>query len=130
MALEPRRVSSSEAVASVGDVADLNQLNGLPGPASLGSRLLGWYLQVGYDLLLEPAGGQQLLPYVRYEQINTQQRVPDGFAADPANDRRIVTLGGMWKPLPNISLKADYGIASDEADTGVNQLNVNLGYLF
>jgi hypothetical protein len=36
----------------------------------------------------------------------------------------------MWKPLPNVSLKSDYRIAHNEADTGVNQLNVNLGYLF
>jgi hypothetical protein len=32
--------------------------------------------------------------------------------------------------MPNISLKADYQIVSNEAETGVNQLNVNLGYLF
>jgi hypothetical protein len=36
----------------------------------------------------------------------------------------------MWKPLLNVSLKADYQITSTEAETGVNQLNVNLGYLF
>jgi hypothetical protein len=36
----------------------------------------------------------------------------------------------MWKPLPNISVKADYLVSSTEAETGVNQLNVNLGYLF
>jgi hypothetical protein len=118
------------AVASLDDAAEVNQLNGLTGAESVGDRLLGWYLQGGYDVLRGRAGGQQLLPYVRYEQINTQDRVPDGFDTDPANDRRIVTLGGLWRPLPNISVKADYQISSNEADTGVNQLNVNLGYLF
>jgi hypothetical protein len=29
-----------------------------------------------------------------------------------------------------VSLKTDYQIAHNEADTGVNQLNVDLGYLF
>nr|MBA2458913.1 hypothetical protein [Gemmatimonadales bacterium] len=67
---------------------------------------------------------------VRYEQLNTQDEVPDGFAADPATDRRLVTLGAMWKPVPNVAFKADYQITGNEADTGVNQLNVNLGYLF
>lgn len=118
------------AVATLHDAAELNQLNGLAGAESVGDRLLGWYLQGGYDVLRGHAGPQQLLPYLRYEQVNTQDRVPDGFAADPANDRRIVTVGGMWKPLPNVSLKADYQIVRNEADTGVNQLNVNLGYLF
>ena len=92
--------------------------------------MLGWYLQGGYDVLRGRSGPQQLLPYVRYEQINTQDEVPDGFTADPANDRRIVTAGAAWRPMPNISLKADYQIVSNEAETGVNQLNVNLGYLF
>jgi hypothetical protein len=118
------------AVASLDDVAEINELNGVTGAESVGDRMLGWYLQGGYDVLRGHAGGQQLLPYLRYEQINTQDRVPDGFDADPANDRRIVTLGGLWRPLPNISVKADYQISSNEADTGVNQLNVNLGYLF
>jgi hypothetical protein len=118
------------AVATLADAAEINQLNGLTGSESVGDRLLGWYLQAGYDVLRGRAAGQQLIPYVRYEQVNTQDRVPDGFTADPANDRRIATIGGMWKPLTNISVKADYQITHDEADTGVNQLNVNLGYLF
>jgi hypothetical protein len=118
------------AVATLKDAAEVNELNGLTGTESVGDRLLGWYLQGGYDVLRGHASGQQLIPYVRYEQVNTQDRVPDGFAADPANDRRIVTIGGMWKPLTNISVKADYQINHTEADTGVNQLNVNLGYLF
>jgi hypothetical protein len=118
------------AVATLKDAARVNELNGLTGAESVGDRLLGWYLQGGYDLLRGHAGGQQLVPYVRYEQVNTQKRVPDGFAADPANDRRIFTIGGMWKPLTNISVKADYQLNHNEADTGIDQLNVNLGYLF
>ncbi|MGH7581264.1 MAG: hypothetical protein ACREM9_13875, partial [Gemmatimonadales bacterium] len=118
------------ALATLDDAAELNELNGLTGTASVGERMLGFYLQGGYDVLRGSRGGQQLLPYVRYEQVNTQDEVPAGFLPDPANDRRLVTVGAMWKPVPNVSLKADYQVVSNEADTGVNQLNVNLGYLF
>ncbi len=118
------------AVSTVDDAAEINELSGLTADASVGERLIGWYLQGGYDLLRNTRSEHQLVPYLRYEQLDTQDRVPDGFAASPANDRRLLTLGGMWKPLPNVSLKADYQIVSNEADTGVNQLNVNLGYLF
>ena len=118
------------AVATVDGAAELNELNGLAGAESVGERLLGWYLQGGYDVLRGSGSGHQLVPYLRYEQLNTQDEVPDGFAADPQNDRRLATVGAMWKPLPNISVKADYQILSNEAETGVNQLNVNLGYLF
>lgn len=117
------------AIATLDDAAQINQLNGLTGSASVGERLLGWYLQGGYDVL-RGRSAHQLVPYVRYEQFNTQDEVPDGFTADPATDRRLVTIGGMWKPLTNVSVKADYQIVGNEADTGVNQLNVNLGYLF
>jgi hypothetical protein len=118
------------ALSTLDDAAEINELNGLAGAASVGERLIGWYLQGGYDVLRGSRTTDQLVPYVRYEQLNTQDRVPGGFASDPANERRLITLGAMWKPLPNIALKTDYQITSTEAETGVNQLNVNLGYLF
>jgi hypothetical protein len=118
------------AVATLDDAAEINQLNGLTGSASVGERMVGFYLQGGYDVLRGSGSGHQLLPYVRYERLNPQDEVPAGFAADPANERSLVTAGAMWKPVPNVSLKADYQIVSNEAQTGVNQLNVNLGYLF
>jgi hypothetical protein len=117
------------AVATLDDAAEINELNGLAAAESVGERMLGWYLQGGYDVL-SGRSSHQLVPYLRYEQLNTQDEVPEGFAADPGTDRRLVTVGTMWKPLPNVSVKADYQIIGNEADTGVNQLNVNLGYLF
>jgi hypothetical protein len=102
----------------------------LAGDASVGERLTGWYVQGGYDVLRRLGTSQQLLPYLRYEKLNTQDAVPDGFTANPANDRTIVSLGLAWKPLLNVALKADYQIHRNEADTGVNQVNLNLGYLF
>jgi hypothetical protein len=117
------------AIATLDDAGEINELNGFTGAASVGDRMLGWYLQGGYDVL-HGRSSHQVVPYLRYEQLNTQDEVPEGFVADPANDRRLVTVGAMWKPLPNISLKADYLVSSNEAESGVNSLNVNLGYLF
>jgi hypothetical protein len=118
------------AISTLDDVAEINNLTPLSGDESVGERLVGWYLQGGYDVLRATRSDQQLVPYVRYEQLNTQDRVPDGFSANPENDRRFLTFGAMWKPLTNVSLKADYQVISNQADTGINQLNVNLGYLF
>jgi hypothetical protein len=118
------------AQATIDDAADLNQLAALTGTASIGHKLRGWYLQAGYDLLRGPGSGQQLIPFVRYEELNTQDQVPAGYAADPANDRSILSLGAAWKPLANIAFKGDYQIWKNQAKTGVNQLNVNVGYLF
>ena len=118
------------AISTLDEASEINALIGLSGDESVGERLVGWYLQGGYDVLRATRSGQQLVPYIRYEQLNTQDRVPEGFTAGPENDRRFLTFGAMWKPLTNVSLKADYQVISNEADTGINQLNVNLGYLF
>jgi hypothetical protein len=118
------------AVATLSDASEVNELNGFTGAESVGDRLVGWYLQGGYDVLQGTRTGQQLIPYLRYEQLNTQSSVPTGFTADPENDQSLATFGAMWKPLPNVSLKADYQVVSNDAETGVNQFNVNLGYLF
>jgi hypothetical protein len=118
------------AQTRVSDAAAVNELNGLAGDASVGERLTGWYVQGGYDVLRRLGTSQQLLPYLRYETLNTQDAVPDSFTANPANDRTIISLGLAWKPLLNVALKADYQIHRNEADTGVNQVNLNLGYLF
>ena len=56
--------------------------------------------------------------------------MPEGFEANPANDRSAWLFGAMWKPIPEVAVKADYQVHSNAADLGVNQLNVNLSYLF
>ncbi|GBD31629.1 hypothetical protein HRbin33_00588 [bacterium HR33] len=116
--------------AGVGDVAALNAARGLTGSASIGERLEGWYLQAGYDILRGTRSAHQLAPFVRYEKLNTQARVPAGFTADPANDQRIVTLGLSWKPIFQVALKADYQIRRNQARTAVNQFNAAISYLF
>ncbi len=118
------------AMADVGDVAEINAVRGLTGPASVGERLYGWYLQAGYDVLRGLPTSQRLVPYARFERLNTQDEVPTGFVADPSTDRSILSLGVAWKPIVQVVLKADYQIHSNDADTGVDQLNVALGYLF
>ncbi len=118
------------ATANVDDVPQLNAVNGLTGSASVGERLVGGYLQAGYDILRNADTEHQLLPYLRLERVNTQDEVPDGFTADPANERSIVSIGAAWKPVPGAILKADYQVHANEADTGVDQFNVALGWLF
>ena len=118
------------AGAGVDDVAELNELRALTGANGIGEDMLGWYAQVGYDVLRTTRSEHQLLPYVRYERLNTQRAVPVGFASNPATDRTVVSLGVAWKPVPQVVLKADYDGHSNRAGTGVNQVNVALGYLF
>ncbi|MEE8477626.1 MAG: hypothetical protein V3S19_04610, partial [Gemmatimonadales bacterium] len=117
-------------LATVDDVAQLNDAQGLTGNESIGERLTGWYLEAGYDVLRSIRTDHQVITYVRYERINTQDQVPLGFTANPATDATITTVGAMWKPITNVAVKADYQFRRNAARTGVDQLNLSLGFLF
>lgn len=118
------------ARATLSGVSELNELKGFGGDESVGEAMSGWYVQAGYDVLWKSSSEHQLLPYVRYEAVNTQIEVPTGFAANPANDLDVLSLGLAWKPIGNAVLKLDYQMHGNAASTGVDQLNVALGYLF
>jgi hypothetical protein len=120
------------AGVQVDDAAQLNDANGLTGNGSIGSEMLGGYVEAGYELLsrLRPGSTLELVPYVRYENIDTQREVPAGFDRDPANDQEIWTVGAAFLPHPQIVVKGDFQKRSNAADSGTNQWNMALGYLF
>jgi hypothetical protein len=119
------------AGSSIGQAAEVNALNGLTGDESVGSRQEGWYVQGAFDVLsLVPGAKAALLPYARYEEYDTQARVPAGYARNPANDNRELTLGLAFQPIDQLIFKADWQERHNAARTGVNQWNVSLGYIF
>jgi hypothetical protein len=116
--------------ASLDDVAELNRALGLTGSASIGEEMKGYYLQLGYDVLAGRGGEQSLTPYARWENYNTQDEVPAGFRANPANDVESLTLGVAYQPIDQIILKVDHQNYDNAAGTGVDQFNVLLGWIF
>lgn len=125
------RLRALAARSTVSDVPLMNQALQLTGNRSVGERQTGWYAEAAYDLMtLRPAGGWALSPFVRYEKLDTQDKVPAAFARDPATDRSVVTAGVGVKPIANVVFKADYQWHRNEARTGVRQLNLAVGYLF
>lgn len=109
---------------SLGDAAEINDANGLAGEESVGSRFGGWYVEGGYEVK------SYLMPYARYEQLDTQRRVPGGFARNPENDQSIFTLGVALRPVPQTIFKIDWQNVENEAKTGKDQWNVSVGYIF
>ncbi len=98
---------------------------------AIGSRAVGWYGEIAWNILsLAHAGEAELSPFVRYEGLDTQAEVAAPFARDRANDRTVRTYGLHYRPIPNLAVKVDYQDYRNGAGTGVDQLNVALGYLF
>lgn len=119
------------ARATIDDVARLNALSSLTGNRSIGESLGGWYVEGGYDLAtLRSFGEASITPYIRYEELDTQRRVPTGFSRNPASDQKILTYGIQFKPIPQAVIKADYQNFDNAAGTGTDQWNIGIGYIF
>jgi len=120
--------------AELDDVAELNRILNFTGSQSVGERLKGHYLQLGYDVLAalypDTGGERSFTPYARWESYNTQDEVPRGFTANPANDVEVLTLGFAFQPIDQIVIKADHQNFDNEAGTGTDQFNVLLGWIF
>ncbi len=119
------------AHTNVAQAGLINQLNNFEGDESVGSTQEGWYLQGAFDVLsLVPDSRLNLLPYVRYEQYDTQAAVPVGYARNPENDVKELTVGIAFQPIPQLILKTDWQQRHNAANTGVNVWNASLGYVF
>ncbi len=114
------------------DQAELvNQLNNFQGDESVGSTQEGWYVQGGFDVLsICSTSRMNLIPFVRYEEYDTQAKVPIGYARNPENDVHELTVGAAFQPIPQLILKADWQQRHNAANTGVNVWNASLGYVF
>ncbi len=120
------------AHTTIDDAALINQLNNFEGDESIGKTQYGWYLQGAFDLLSIGSGNSKaaLLPFVRYEEYDTQHEVPAGYERNPENHIHELTLGLSYYPISRLVLKADWQQRHNAAQTGVNQFNVGLGYIF
>lgn len=118
------------AHSSIDDAGAASRALRLPVNAPIAERMRGGYGQVGYNVLSQINTTVALTPYVRYEQVNTQDRIPAGFTADASRDGTFKTFGVELKPIPNVVIKTDYQWITNAAQTGRNQFNLNLGYAF
>ncbi len=116
------------------DAALINQLNEYEGNKSVGEEQSGWYVLGAYNIFSALNSGSRYLeylaPFFRYEQFDTQEKVPAGFERDPANDRTQYTIGVNYKPIPNVVIKAEYQNLDNAADEAKDQFNFGLGYVF
>ncbi|MFZ5629961.1 MAG: hypothetical protein ACOY5B_12585 [Spirochaetota bacterium] len=102
--------------------------NSMIGPAD---QMYGAYIELGYDVFrLLNITDQELYPHIRLEKIDTQYKVAAGNRFDARYEQKVLTIGLAYKPIRQIIAKIDYAITSNKAESGFNQLNFGLGYLF
>ena len=120
------------AGSSIGQAAEVNEANGFTGDQSVGSRQEGWYVQGAFDLLSLCARleGVARRPTCATSSTTRRPRCRSAYARNPANDNTELTLGLGFQPIDQLIFKADWQQRHNAAETGVNQWNVSLGYIF
>lgn len=99
-------------------------------------EIFGWYLEGAYHFLPDDWKTGRLAKsdavlFVRYDDFNTQYKMPGGAARDPAGDRTEWTIGTAFWPTPDFVIKADYQIPNDATGDNLgHKFNFGIGFAF
>ena len=121
------------AQVSITDAAALNSalrlLTGVPPNIARGLR--GFYGEAGYRVWAAgPA--RDLVVFARYENFDTQFRMPDGFLPLKQFDREAWVSGVTYYPDPDVAVKVDYVVQRNRSAVvkSPNSFNIGLGWWF
>jgi hypothetical protein len=99
--------------------------------SGLASRMQGWYVEGGYDILpLFVETKQTLEPFFRFSNLDTQHKTPDGVIRDATRDVNIYTAGLHYRPIPQVVFKVDYRRFDQRSGSRANEVQALVGYVF
>lgn len=99
-------------------------------------QMFGWYLEGAYHLWPDAWKAGKLAKsdatvFVRYEEYDTQDKMPSGVPRDASKDVDEWTFGVNFFPVPNFVIKADYQISQDASGANRDDLfNMGVGWTF
>jgi hypothetical protein len=116
------------AVVNIGDAARLNDALGraigvIP---NIAEQLRGFYGEAAYRVW-NAGSPRDLVAFVRYENFDTQYRMPEGLLPAKEFDRDAWVLGLTYYPDPDIAVKADYVRLRNQSGLIPQRHFVNLG---
>jgi len=113
----------------IANLSNTDQYNGMTGK-DLGSKLTGYYVEAGYNLLERKSNTEELIAFARYENYNTHAETK-GIAVNDSYNRTEMTFGLGFKVTQGAMFKADYQIKSDaSSDEETGQFNLGIGVWF
>ncbi len=97
----------------------------------LGSSMLGYYAEIGYDVLRSFKTTKQLVPFVRYEYLNTHNSVESNILKNPSYEKNIITTGLTFAITRGVVSKADIQfIKSGNDNTYTKTVSLGIGVMF
>jgi hypothetical protein len=121
------------AHVSIGNAAALNEsIRRITGISpNVASEMRGFYGEAAYRVWAAGVS-RDLVAFLRYENFDTQFRMPAGFLPLKSFDRDAFVFGVTYFPDPDIAVKADF--IRQRNQSGVvkspNSFNVGLGWWF
>jgi hypothetical protein len=128
--LELRGQFAQVSIDNAGLVNDTMALRTGVNP-NIAQTLRGVYGEVGYRVISGARMGDVGL-FTRYENVDTQRRMPDGYLPLKAFDRDQWVVGATYWPDPDVAVKLDYIVARNKSEVApaANSFNVGLGWWF
>lgn len=114
------------------NLSNTEQYNTFTGGNDLGSAMLGYYVEMGYNLF-RPFSKlkSELIPFVRYEQYNTHFAVDNSVTINDTYNVNVITAGLGWKITPKAAIKTDIQFIKSAADTKSKAIySAGIGIMF
>jgi hypothetical protein len=98
---------------------------------NVASALRGFYGEAGYRVISGARYGDVGL-FTRYENFDTQYRMPAGYQPLKALDRDALVFGATYWPDADVAVKIDYAVLRNQSQVirTHNVFNVGLGWWF
>jgi hypothetical protein len=109
--------------------ASLQRLTGIM--PNVARQLRGFYGEAAYRVW-DAGAPRDLVAFVRYENFDTQYRMPDGLLPLKQFDRDAWTTGLTYYPDPDVAVKVDYVRIGNQSGLvkPANAVNLGLGWWF
>ena len=111
------------------NLSNTEQYNAFTGQ-DLGQSAYGYYAEIGYNMGPLLRSKNRVVPFIRYSNYDTHQRVSSSQMANKGYQKSIYTTGLSWFINPNFVVKGDYQRVTDGTDATVNTINLGVGYWF
>ncbi len=114
---------------------ELNRAVRTTGLNGIAPRMVGGYVEGGYNLLWRKKNGSMLMPYLRGEASNPQDAIPPallemGLIKNHYLDFIKWIIGVEWRPVPALSIKTEYESIHDQNQIFWNEFHMGASYAF
>lgn len=99
--------------------------------SDLGSSMIGWYAEVGYNVLRTMQTEKQLVPFVRYEFLDTHNSVEGSVQKKASYEKNALSAGLTFALTKGAVVKGDVQFLKSGGDASyAKTLNLGIGVMF